>query len=256
MSRRRHLEPFRKYSDCPSRDTRRFTEISLNFTNSPGAEPSLLSKTSSIDACPTGLRALEPLKITSVMDSPRRYLAELSPITQRTASMILDLPQPFGPTTAVRFVGNGTVVGSTNDLKPASLMDFSRISRALLHENAQHLLSLMLAEFADRLLQASGVILDCGISQVPEEGRRLCYFATEMLKCNVVSAADGRAKILKGLLQERIFNQTIGILNNTKASLNYTLCSVIGIRIKRINNFPEFINLPHQSAQFIARPAF
>src|SRR5690606_13216104 len=25
---------------------------------------------------------------------------------------------------------------------------------------------------------------------------------------------------------------------------------------KRINNFPEFINLPHQSAQFIARPAF
>src|SRR5690554_6863067 len=190
------------------------------------------------------------------MDSPRRYLAELSPITQRTASMILDLPQPFGPTTAVRFVGNGTVVGSTNDLKPASLMDFSRISRALLHENAQHLLSLVLAEFADRLLQASDVILDCGISQVPEEGRRLCYFATEMLKCNVVSAADGRAKILKGLLQERIFNQTIGILNNTKACLNHTLCSVIGVRIKRIDNFPEFINLPHQSAQLIARPAF
>src|SRR5690554_5300891 len=127
MSRRRHLEPFRKYSDWPSRDTRRFTEISLNLANSPGAEPSLLSKMSSMEACPTGLRALEPLKITSVMDSPRRYLAELSPITQRTASIMLDLPQPLGPTTAVILDGNGTVVGSTNDLKPASLMDFRRI---------------------------------------------------------------------------------------------------------------------------------
>src|SRR5690554_324704 len=121
MSRRRHLEPLRKYSDWPSRDTRRFTEISLNLTNSPGALPSVLSNTSSMEACPTGLRALEPLKITSVMDSPRRYFAELSPITQRTASMMLDLPQPFGPTTAVIFDGNGTVVGSTKDLKPASL---------------------------------------------------------------------------------------------------------------------------------------
>ena len=53
------------------------------------------------------------------MDSPRRCLAEISPMTQRTASMMFDLPQPFGPTTPVRLLGKVTVVGSTNDLKPA-----------------------------------------------------------------------------------------------------------------------------------------
>src|SRR5690606_33469028 len=74
-----------------------------------------------------GLRPLEPLKMTSVMFSPRRFFAEDSPITQRTASMILDLPQPLGPTTAQRLLGKLTVVGSTKDLKPASLMHFSRI---------------------------------------------------------------------------------------------------------------------------------
>src|SRR5690606_34424940 len=78
-------------------------------------------------ACATGLRALEPLKMTSAMDSPRRCLAEDSPITQRTASMMFDLPQPLGPTTAVRFSGNRAVVGSTKDLKPASLILFNRM---------------------------------------------------------------------------------------------------------------------------------
>src|SRR5690606_35906052 len=81
-----------------------------------------LSKTSSTIACETGLRADEPAKITSVSDSPRSRLAELSPITQRTASMMLDLPQPLGPTTPVMLVGRCSVVGSTKDLKPDSLM--------------------------------------------------------------------------------------------------------------------------------------
>ena len=44
----------------------------------------------------------EPLKMTSAIESPRRCLAEISPITQRTASMMFDLPQPFGPTTPTR----------------------------------------------------------------------------------------------------------------------------------------------------------
>src|SRR5690554_5718222 len=91
--------------------------------------PSLLSKISSMEACPTGFRPPEPLKMTSVMDSPRRFLAEDSPITQRTASMMLDLPQPLGPTTALRLLGKETVVGSTKDLKPASLIDFNRIKQ-------------------------------------------------------------------------------------------------------------------------------
>src|SRR5690606_34125579 len=61
------------------------------------------------------------------MFSPRRFLAELSPITQRTASMMLDLPHPLGPTTAHKLLGKLTVVGSTNDLNPASLIHFKRI---------------------------------------------------------------------------------------------------------------------------------
>src|SRR5690242_6228066 len=82
---------------------------------------------SSTEAAPTGFLAAEPLKITSAMLSPRRCLADSSPITQRTASMTLDLPQPFGPTTPVRLLGKLTCVGSTKDLKPASLILVSRI---------------------------------------------------------------------------------------------------------------------------------
>ena len=79
--------------------------------------------------CPTGLRLVDPLKITSVEFSPRRFLAELSPITQRTASIMLDFPQPLGPTTAHKLPGKLTLVGSTNDLKPANLMLFRRIHK-------------------------------------------------------------------------------------------------------------------------------
>ena len=64
--------------------------------------------------------------MTSVMASPRRFFAELSPSTQRTASITLDLPQPFGPTIAVISPGKGMVVGSTKDLNPASLIFFRR----------------------------------------------------------------------------------------------------------------------------------
>ena len=92
----------------------------------------MLSKVSSIDAIALGLREFEPLfepvKMTSAMDSPRNLSAELSPITQRTASMMLDFPQPFGPTTAHRFPGKFTEVGSTNDLKPVSLIPSRRMS--------------------------------------------------------------------------------------------------------------------------------
>ena len=44
--------------------------------------------------------------------------------------MMLDLPQPFGPTTPVRFPGKCSVVGSTKDLKPASLIVDRRMSTA------------------------------------------------------------------------------------------------------------------------------
>src|SRR6476469_4396432 len=95
---------------------------------------SLLSKISSTIACETGLRADEPAKITSVSESPRRRLAELSPITQRTASMMLDLPQPFGPTMPVMLLGRCSVVGSTKDLKPDSLI----VDRRMRVEEPRH----------------------------------------------------------------------------------------------------------------------
>ena len=101
-------------------------DISLYCAYSPPIAPFGLLKVSSIDACPTGLRSVEPLKITSVPDSARKLFAELSPITQRTASIIFDLPQPLGPTTPTRLLGNGTVVGSTNDLNPTNLICFKR----------------------------------------------------------------------------------------------------------------------------------
>ena len=125
-SRRRQPVPFKKYLDCPSRVTSRLTAISAKPAYSLPARPSLLSNTSSIDARETGLRLTDPLNITSVIDSPRKCFALDSPITQRTASMTFDLPQPFGPTIAVKLDWKGTVVGSTNDLNPASLILFKR----------------------------------------------------------------------------------------------------------------------------------
>src|SRR3954471_9950309 len=48
-------------------------------------------------------------------------------MTQRIASMMFDLPQPFGPTMPDMFVGRCSVVGSTNDLKPDSLIVVKRM---------------------------------------------------------------------------------------------------------------------------------
>ena len=82
-------------------------------------------------ATPTGLRPPEPLKMTSDIESPRSVFAEPSPRTQRIASMMLDLPQPFGPTMPIRLLGNLIVVESTKDLKPASLILLRRKARDL-----------------------------------------------------------------------------------------------------------------------------
>src|SRR5499433_3690239 len=93
--------------------------------------PWLLSKNSSTDARPTGARSPAPLKITSCIDSPRSAEAFDSPSTQRTASMTFDFPQPLGPTMPTSCPGVAIVVGSTNDLKPASLICVRRNSGCL-----------------------------------------------------------------------------------------------------------------------------
>src|SRR5690606_41511842 len=80
-------------------------------------------------AAETGLREAEAEKSTSVSASPRGRLAARSPIARRAASMLLVLPQPFGPTTPVMLVGRCSTVGSTNDLKPDSLMVERRMRR-------------------------------------------------------------------------------------------------------------------------------
>src|SRR5450830_2023070 len=98
----------------------RLTEISAYCDHSPDAPPKLLSKTNSTLARDIGLRLPEPLNMTASMLSPRISLADDSPNTQRTDSITLDLPQPLGPTTPTRCPCICSVVGSTNDLKPAS----------------------------------------------------------------------------------------------------------------------------------------
>src|SRR5690606_42137317 len=81
----------RHHPTLPSFPTRRSSDL-------------LLSNTISTEARAAGLRLPEPLKITSCMDSPRSSEAFASPSTQRTASIILDLPQPFGPTTPTNWL--------------------------------------------------------------------------------------------------------------------------------------------------------
>src|SRR5579875_4115994 len=60
--------------------------------------------------------------------SARIALAELAPITQRSASKRLDLPQPFGPTTPVRPGSILNSVGSTKDLKPERRSRWKRMA--------------------------------------------------------------------------------------------------------------------------------
>ena len=109
-----------------TRVSTRRTAISAKEDHCPAARPWLLSNTSSTEARAAGLRWPEPLKITSCIEDPRSSEALVSPRTQRTASMMFDLPQPLGPTTPTSSLGVGITVGSTKDLNPASLICVSR----------------------------------------------------------------------------------------------------------------------------------
>src|SRR3989344_7368249 len=63
---------------------------------------------------------------------PRRDFIDCSPRTNRIASTMFDLPEPFGPTIAVIGVANSRMVGCANDLKPLSSSRFNNIQDALL----------------------------------------------------------------------------------------------------------------------------
>src|SRR6266513_3225956 len=120
ISRRRQGVLLSRYSELPSRYTRRVTRTSCQSTASSVAQSERVRETS---AKPTGLRVSLPLKITSAISSPRSDLADCSPSAQRTASSTLDFPQPFGPTIAVMPWWKLKIVLSANDLKPRSSID-------------------------------------------------------------------------------------------------------------------------------------
>src|SRR5206468_9259158 len=65
-------------------------------------------------------REVEPLKMTSAISSPRRLFALCSPRIQRTASTILLLPLPLGPTTPVIPAAKSNCVLSAKLLKPTN----------------------------------------------------------------------------------------------------------------------------------------
>ena len=84
----------------------------------------MLSKVSVTSARPNGLRPPAPAKMTSSIFPPRRFFAPCSPITHASASTTLDLPEPFGPTTAQMPGSNFIVVADAKDLNPLSVSDF------------------------------------------------------------------------------------------------------------------------------------
>src|SRR5205823_10712517 len=65
-----------------------------------------------------------PPKITSCIDWPRTAIGDCSPSAHRTASVTLDLPDPFGPTITLTPGPNSSLVRSGNDLKPLSVIAF------------------------------------------------------------------------------------------------------------------------------------
>ena len=65
-----------------------------------------------------------PPKITSSILAPRSWRLFCSPMTQRMASEMFDLPEPLGPTTAVMPGSKVSALLSAKDLKPFSTSDF------------------------------------------------------------------------------------------------------------------------------------
>ena len=124
---RRQRAPFSRYSPSPLRSIRREIEIS---ENSLAARPSELSITTSTSAKRRGDWPLPPAKITSRIWCPRTAEGLCSPSAQSTASVMFDLPEPFGPTITLTPGENVSRVRSGKDLKPFRLMAFRYISLA------------------------------------------------------------------------------------------------------------------------------
>src|SRR6185437_4871966 len=67
---------------------------------------------------------VEPAKMTSSGFSARSSPGLIEPVAQRIESETFDFPEPFGPTTTATPGSSRISTGSTNDLKPRSLITF------------------------------------------------------------------------------------------------------------------------------------
>ena len=70
------------------------------------------------------VRPTEPAKSTSSGFSARSSPGLIEPVAQRIESETFDFPEPFGPTTTATPGSRWISTGSTNDLKPRSLIAF------------------------------------------------------------------------------------------------------------------------------------
>ena len=79
--------------------------------------------TTSTSASERACTPCAPAKITSCIDWPRTASGDCSPIAHSTASVMFDLPEPFGPTTTDTPGANSSRVRSGNDLKPLRVIE-------------------------------------------------------------------------------------------------------------------------------------
>src|SRR5215210_7927286 len=83
---------------------------------------SALSRTSVTSATPAGGKESDPEKSKSLIKPARKRLGLPSPRANNTASVMLLLPEPFGPTIAVTPPESGILTGRANVLKPFKKM--------------------------------------------------------------------------------------------------------------------------------------
>src|SRR5580692_7325939 len=112
------------YSLCPDLNISR---LIVTSAYSMGSAPSVLSMVSVTSARPRGGREVVPAKTTSSILPPRSDFAPCSPMTQDSASTMLDLPEPLGPTTQVMPGSSLSEVADAKDLKPRKVRLFRYI---------------------------------------------------------------------------------------------------------------------------------
>ena len=121
MSSSRHVTPLMAYSLSP--ELRNSVRVRVTSVKSMGSRCDELSMVRVTSARPSAGRLELPAKMTSSIFEERTVDGPWAPSTHATASTMLDLPLPLGPTTTVTPGSNSRVVVSAKDLKPLSVRD-------------------------------------------------------------------------------------------------------------------------------------